>query len=231
ALPQFAYPYMIYPIWPLLATGAALLITPLIKHVSKIVEESKSLLRKRSIKHMAPVLLTLLLIATVVVDSGSMVLTSVLDYKWSTDRENGLDEVSLFIQANLEKDDLVLSFDPSLSVRFIDRLVLPPDLVGGSLDLVNYFPYKAFSLMMENSTDFNPANLLAMRKELEGVQIRIQSKEFSALLSQATILVFNGEAFLETYFPDYEGTLKKVIAERCRLLQTFGTMSVYRVES
>ena len=231
ALPQFAYPYMIYPIWPLLATGAALLITPLIKHVGKIVEESKSLLRKRSIKHMAPVLLTLLLIATVAVDSGSMVLTSVLDYKWSTDRENGLDEVSLFIQANLEKDDLVLSFDPSLSVRFIDRLVLPPDLVGGSLDLVNYFPYKAFSLMMENSTDFNPANLLAMRKELEGVQIRIQSKEFSALLSQATILVFNGEAFLETYFPDYEGTLKKVIAERCRLLQTFGTMSVYRVES
>ena len=231
ALPQFAYPYMIYPIWPLLATGAALLITPLIKHVSKIVEESKSLLRKRSIKHMAPVLLTLLLIATVAVDSGSMVLTSVLDYKWSTDRENGLDEVSLFIQANLEKDDLVLSFDPSLSVRFIDRLVLPPDLVGGSLDLVNYFPYKAFSLMMENSTDFNPANLLAMRKELEGVQIRIQSKEFSALLSQATILVFNGEAFLETYFPDYEGTLKRVIAERCRLLQTFGTMSVYRVES
>jgi hypothetical protein len=206
ALPQFAYPYMIYPIWPLLATGAALLITPLI-------------------------CLTVLLLATVVVDSGSMVLTSVLDHKWSTDRENGLDEVTRFIQANLGKDDLVLSFDPSLSIRFVNRLVVPSDPDGGSLDLINYFPYKAFSIMIENNTDLNPVSLLAMRKELEEVQIRIQSKEFSALLSRATILVFNGEAFLETYIPDYEGTLKKVIAERCQLLQTFGTMSVYRVES
>jgi hypothetical protein len=231
ALPQFAYPYMIYPVWPLLATGAALLITPLIPiHVTEIVEESKSLLRQRSLRRMAPVLLTLLFLTTVVVDSGAMVLASVSDYTWSRDRENGLDEVASFIQGNLEGDDLVLSFDPGLSIRFVDRLVLPPDPDGGSLDLINYFPYKAFSLMMENNTSLNPVSLLAMRKELEEVQIRIQAKEFSALLSRAAILVFNGEAFLETYFPDYEITLKKVIAERCRLLQTFGTMSVYRVE-
>jgi len=130
----------------------------------------------------------------------------------------------------LEGDDLVLSFDSGLSIRFVDRLVLPPDPDGGSLDLINFFPYKAFSLMMENNTDLNPVSLWAMRKELEEVQIRIQAKEFSALLSRAAILVFNGEVFLEKYFPDYEITLKKVIAERCRLLQTFGTMSVYRVE-
>ena len=51
ALPQFAYPYMIYPVWPLLATGAALLITPMMPiHITKIVEDGKSLFRHHSVR-------------------------------------------------------------------------------------------------------------------------------------------------------------------------------------
>jgi 4-amino-4-deoxy-L-arabinose transferase-like glycosyltransferase len=232
ALPQFAYPYMIYPVWPLLATGAALLIAPLLPiPLTAIVGQGQVVRRQRSVQRVAPVLLILLFLATIVVDSGAMVLTSVMDQAWSRDRETGLAEVADFIHRNLEGADLVLSFDPGLSIRFLDRLVLPPDHEGGSLDLINYFPYRAFSLLMANNTDLNPVRLWALRDELEATQRRIQAHEFSALLSQATILVFDGEAFLSTYFPDVEGTLKPVIAARCRLLQTFGTMTVYRVEA
>jgi hypothetical protein len=232
ALPQFAYPYMIYPVWPLLATGAALLITPLLPiPLTEIGGQGQAAGRQRSVRRVAPVLLLLLFLATIVVDSGAMVLTSVVDQAWSRNRETGLAEVADFIHRNLEGADLVLSFDPGLSIRFLDRLVLPPDHEGGSLDLINYFPYRAFSLLMANNTDLNPVRLWALRGELEAAQRHIQAHEFSALLSRATILVFDGEAFLSTYFPDYEGTLKPVIAERCRLLQTFGAMTVYRVEA
>ena len=109
---------------------------------------------------------------------------------------------------------MVISFDPRLSIKFIDELVIPPDSVGGSLDLINYFPYKAFVLMVDNGTQIlNPISLLMVRKDLKYMQSQIQAKEFSNILSRVKILVINSGDFWEKFFPNYNSTFKVIIEE------------------
>jgi hypothetical protein len=83
--------------------------------------------------------------------------------------------------------------------------------------------------MMENETQpFKLENLMMIRSTLRDVQTKIQTVEFSELLSDAKILVLE-EEYLATQIPKYNQTLGQIIRERCELLASFNWISVYLV--
>jgi len=226
ALPQFAYPYMIYPVWPLLATGAALLITPLMQHVLNITFHGSW---RQVGTHLA--LLTLLLLTASVIAfdvSSTMRDVNVNIAFWRT-RMADMDAVVNLIEEQTDPEDAVLSFTPNLSAKINRPIVLPQNPSGSNPDLINYFPFRAFVLMMENETQpFKLTNLLTIRSTLRDVQAKIQTVEFSELLSDAKILVLE-EDYLATQIPMYNQTLGQIIRERGELLASFNWISVYLV--
>ena len=226
ALPQFAYPYMIYPIWPLLATGAALLITPLIKHVLNITFHGSS----SQIRTYLPLLILLLLTASVIAFdvTSTMRDVNVNIIFWRT-RMADMDAIVNLIEEQTNPEDAVLSFTPSLSSKINRPIVFPQNPSGSNPDLINYFPFRTFVLMMENETQpFKLTNLLTIRSTLRDMQTKIQTVEFSELLSDVKILVLE-EDYLSTQIPKYDQTFGQIIQERCELLASFSWISVYLV--
>lgn len=128
--------------------------------------------------------------------------------------------------------DAVLSFSPALSI-LINRPVVLPQNPSRDPDLINYFPFRTFLLLVKNGTQpFNPFDLLRTKAVLREVQTRIQAREFSAMLSEARILVLE-EPYLNIHIPEYTRTFGQVIKERCELLKTFAPnnwISVYSVK-
>ena len=226
ALPQFAYPYMIYPIWPLLATGAALLITPLIKHVLNITFHGSS----SQIRTYLPLLILLLLTASVIAFdvTSTMRDVNVNIIFWRT-RMADMDAIVNLIEEQTNPEDAVLSFTPNLSSKINRPIVFPQNPSGSNPDLINYFPFRTFVLMMENETQpFKLTNLLTIRSTLRDMQTKIQTVEFSELLSDVKILVLE-EDYLSTQIPKYDQTFGQIIQERCELLASFSWISVYLV--
>ena len=226
ALPQFAYPYMIYPIWPLLATGAALLITPLIKHVLNITFHGSS----SQIRTYLPLLILLLLTASVIAFdvTSTMRDVNVNIIFWRT-RMADMDAIVNLIEEQTNPEDAVLSFTPNLSSKINRPIVFPQNPSGSNPDLINYFPFRTFVLMMENETQpFKLTNLLTIRSTLRDMQTKIQTVEFSELLSNVKILVLE-EDYLATQIPKYDQTFGQIIQERCELLASFSWISVYLV--
>jgi hypothetical protein len=226
ALPQFAYPYMIYPIWPLLATGAALLITPLIKHVLNITFHGSS----SQVRTFLPLLILLLLTASVIAFdvTSTMRDVNVNIIFWRT-RMADMDAIVNLIEEQTNPEDAVLSFTPSLSSKINRPIVFPQNPSGSNPDLINYFPFRTFVLMMENETQpFKLTNLLTIRSTLRDIQTKIQTVEFSELLSDVKILVLE-EDYLATQIPKYDQTFGQIIQERCELLASFSWISVYLV--
>ena len=226
ALPQFAYPYMIYPIWPLLATGAALLITPLIKHVLNITFHGSS----SQVRTFLPLLILLLLTASVIAFdvTSTMRDVNVNIIFWRT-RMADMDAIVNLIEEQTNPEDAVLSFTPNLSSKINRPIVFPQNPSGSNPDLINYFPFRTFVLMMENETQpFKLTNLLTIRSTLRDMQTKIQTVEFSELLSNVKILVLE-EDYLATQIPKYDQTFGQIIQERCELLASFSWISVYLV--
>ena len=226
ALPQFAYPYMIYPIWPLLATGAALLITPLIKHVLNITFHGSS----SHVRTYLPLLILLLLTASVIAFdvTSTMRDVNVNIIFWRT-RMADMDAIVNLIEEQTNPEDAVLSFTPNLSSKINRPIVFPQNPSGSNPDLINYFPFRTFVLMMENETQpFKLTNLLTIRSTLRDMQTKIQTVEFSELLSNVKILVLE-EDYLATQIPKYDQTFGQIIQERCELLASFNWISVYLV--
>ena len=226
ALPQFAYPYMIYPIWPLLATGAALLITPLIKHVLNITFHGSS----SQVRTYLPLLILLLLTASVIAFdvTSTMRDVNVNIIFWRT-RMADMDAIVNLIEEQTNPEDAVLSFTPNLSSKINRPIVFPQNPSGSNPDLINYFPFRTFVLMMENETQpFKLTNLLKIRSTLRDMQTKIQTVEFSELLSNVKILVLE-EDYLATQIPKYDQTFGQIIQERCELLASFSWISVYLV--
>ena len=226
ALPQFAYPYMIYPIWPLLATGAALLITPLIKHVLNITFHGSS----SQVRTYLPLLILLLLTASVIAFdvTSTMRDVNVNIIFWRT-RMADMDAIVNLIEEQTNPEDAVLSFTPNLSSKINRPIVFPQNPSGSNPDLINYFPFRTFVLMMENETQpFKLTNLLTIQSTLRDMQTKIQTVEFSELLSNVKILVLE-EDYLATQIPKYDQTFGQIIQERCELLASFSWISVYLV--
>ncbi len=226
ALPQFAYPYMIYPIWPLLATGAALLITPLIKHVLNITFHGSS----SQVRTYLPLLILLLLTASVIAFdvTSTMRDVNVNIIFWRT-RMADMDAIVNLIEEQTNPEDAVLSFTPNLSSKINRPIVFPQNPSGNNPDLINYFPFRTFVLMMENETQpLKLTNLLKIRSTLRDMQTKIQTVEFSELLSNVKILVLE-EDYLATQIPKYDQTFGQIIQERCELLASFSWISVYLV--
>ena len=226
ALPQFAYPYMIYPIWPLLATGAALLITPLIKHVLNITFHGSS----SQVRTYLPLLILLLLTASVIAFdvTSTMRDVNVNIIFWRT-RMADMDAIVNLIEEQTNPEDAVLSFTPNLSSKINRPIVFPQNPSGNNPDLINYFPFRTFVLMMENENQpFKLTNLLTIRSTLRDMQTKIQTVEFSELLSNVKILVLE-EDYLATQIPKYNQTFGQIIQERCELLASFNWISVYLV--
>jgi len=147
---------------------------------------------------------------------------------WRT-RMADMDAVVNLIEEQTDPEDAVLSFTPNLSAKINRPIVLPQNPSGSNPDLINYFPFRAFVLMMENETQpFKLTNLLTIRSTLRDVQAKIQTVEFSELLSDAKILVLE-EDYLATQIPMYNQTLGQIIRERGELLASFNWISVYLV--
>lgn len=140
-----------------------------------------------------------------------------------------MDAVVSLIEGQTESADSVLSFTPNLSAKISRPIVLPQNPSGSNPDLINYFPFRAFVLMMENETQpFKLENLMMIRSTLRDVQTKIQTVEFLELLSDVKILVLE-EEYLATQIPKYHQTLGQIIRERCELLANFNWISVYLV--
>jgi len=177
------------------------------------------------------VLVTLLLLTVSVIafDVSSTVREVNVNIAFWRTRMADMDAVVNFIEGQTESADSVLSFTPNLSAKISRPIALPQNPSGRNPDLINYFPFRAFVLMMENETQpFKLENLMMIRSTLRDVQTKIQTVEFSELLSDAKILVLE-EEYLTTQIPKYNQTLGQIIRERCELFANFTWINVYLV--
>jgi hypothetical protein len=175
-------------------------------------------------------LILLLLTASVIVfDVSSTVRDVNVNTAFWRTRMADMDAVVNLIEGQTKSEDSVLSFTPNLSAKISRPIVLPKNPSGSNPDLINYLPFRTFVLMMENETQpFKLENLMMIRSTLRDVQTKIQTVEFSELLSDAKILVLE-EEYLATQIPKYNQTLGQIIRERCELLASFNWISVYLV--
>jgi len=147
---------------------------------------------------------------------------------WRT-RMADMDAIVNLIEEQTNPEDAVLSFTPNLSSKINRPIVFPQNPSGSNPDLINYFPFRTFVLMMENETQpFKLTNLLTIQSTLRDMQTKIQTVEFSELLSNVKILVLE-EDYLATQIPKYDQTFGQIIQERCELLASFNWISVYLV--
>jgi hypothetical protein len=226
ALPQFAYPYMIYPVWPLLATGAALLITPLIRRVLSLPRLGAW---KPGRLPLAAVILIVVVAGVIAVDVSWTVREVEGNIAFWRMRMADMDAIVHLIEGQTGPTDAVLSFTPSLSTKISRLSVLPQNPAGWNPDLINYFPFRTFVLLMANATQpLTLDNFLTVRSTLRDVQTKIQGVEFAALLSDATILVLE-EDYLATQIPEYDQTVGQIIRDRCEVLARWDWISVYVV--
>jgi 4-amino-4-deoxy-L-arabinose transferase-like glycosyltransferase len=226
ALPQFAYPYMIYPVWPLLATGAALLITPLIRRVLSLPRLGAW---KPGRLPLAAVILIVVVAGVIAVDVSWTVREVEGNIAFWRMRMADMDAIVHLIEGQTGPTDAVLSFTPSLSTKISRPSVLPQNPAGWNPDLINYFPFRTFVLLMANATQpLTLDNFLTVRSTLRDVQTKIQGVEFAALLSDATILVLE-EDYLATQIPEYDQTVGQIIRDRCEVLARWDWISVYVV--
>jgi MFS family permease len=227
-LQGFVYPYMVYAIWPVLSLGAGMTLG----YAGNRIQTGFFFHTPRSSqKHLALLILCFLVVGVVAGNISITVQASDFEGTWSRTERKSLDDAAQFIEGQTKPSDSVLSFIPSLSLLIDRPRVLPDNPSGGNLDLINYFPLRAFYEILDNGTKpFNPLELLKIRSDLTRVQTRLQAQELSGMLSTAKILVLD-EQRLTAFIPEYDQTFGAVISEKCEFLRAFGTDGWIRIYS
>jgi len=228
SLPNFAFSYMCYPVWPLLALGSSIVISTI---SSQIKNSSINCKKKDSLKNITILVTIFIVILPMIYDVASTAYNADLEIEWWQNRSSSIGEILVFMDEQTEKYDSVLCFTPSISVLIHRETVLPKN-PSKNPDLINYFPFNALILTAEKITQpSNPVNLIFLEADLREIQIQTQAEAFTAMLNQTKILILEESVLLE-HIPEYNQTLGKIIDEKCELLKTFSPddwISIYRV--
>lgn len=225
-LSSFTYPYMFYPIWPILSLGTAFAF----QHALAFRKNNLRLSNKSKIKLLSGAVLLGILAGTIFFDSYSISSAVERNLSEANTEYRRLKEVADFIEAHTNPSERILSTIPSLAFIANRDFVLSPRPYGGSLDLINYLHFKAFVTIYENYTQGNVlSRLLLARDIINDVQKSIEGREVLSLLIQARVVVV-ATTFLEYHIPGYNDVVRPVIVANGKLVGVFETLHYGPIE-